>query len=58
MKALGLVMMKMIVQKEDICVANQRTVFQSHGCVMEKTIVVIGKTSQYQCVVSSNSGNS
>ena len=47
-------MKKMIVLKEGICVADpdQEIVFQSHGCVMERTIVVIGKMRQRLSVVS------
>ena len=52
MKILDLVMMKMTVLKEGTFVANQRTVFQSRGCVMQKMTVVIGKMKRCQCVVS------
>ena len=52
-KMLVLVMMKMIVLMEVICVADQKCVSLSHHCVMELIIVVIGKMNQYQCVVVS-----
>ena len=48
-------MKMMIVLKGGICVADQDQgiVFQSHGCVMEKMIVVGGRMKQHQYVVRS-----